>query len=314
MPPENEHKSLTPPWLVAVWPGMGAVAAVAGAHLAASLSAKPVRALPERQFFSVDSVDVQQGIARSQRLPQSVFFRWHDPTGRRDLIIFVGEAQPERGGDAMCRRIIDLAIAEGAERVVTFAALAAAVPPTADSRVYGAVTAPELLRELRDAGIELLTEGQIGGLNGALLAAAADRGVPGMCLLGLISTAAAAVPNPGAARAVLEAFEKLSGVHVDLEPLTRQAEAMQAQIRELVSRSDGDAGAESADAEAAAKPKSKPRREHRLDADAAKRIEALFEAARQDRARAGELKRELDRLEVFDQYENRFLDLFRQAS
>ena len=42
------------------------------------------------------------------------------------------------------------------------------------------------------------------------------------------------------------------------------------------------------------------------------RIEVLFEAARKDRSRAYELKRELDRLDVFADYEDRFLDLFKQ--
>ena len=41
-------------------------------------------------------------------------------------------------------------------------------------------------------------------------------------------------------------------------------------------------------------------------------IERLFEQALQDRSKAYELKRELDRLEVFPEYEDRFLDLFKK--
>ena len=37
----------------------------------------------------------------------------------------------------------------------------------------------------------------------------------------------------------------------------------------------------------------------------------MFAKAREDRAKAFELKEELDRLGVFDQYEDRFLDLFK---
>ena len=43
-----------------------------------------------------------------------------------------------------------------------------------------------------------------------------------------------------------------------------------------------------------------------------RRIEQLFEQAGQDRAAAYELKRELDRLGVFKEYEDRFLDLFKK--
>ena len=41
-------------------------------------------------------------------------------------------------------------------------------------------------------------------------------------------------------------------------------------------------------------------------------IEQLFEQASKDRSKAYELKRELDRLEVFPEYEDRFLDLFKK--
>ena len=44
-----------------------------------------------------------------------------------------------------------------------------------------------------------------------------------------------------------------------------------------------------------------------------KRIEHLFEQSRQSRKRAYELKAELDRLGVFKEYEDRFLDLFKKS-
>ena len=44
-----------------------------------------------------------------------------------------------------------------------------------------------------------------------------------------------------------------------------------------------------------------------------KRIEILFEEAKTDRSKAYELKSELDRLNVFADYEERFLDLFRES-
>ena len=50
-----------------------------------------------------------------------------------------------------------------------------------------------------------------------------------------------------------------------------------------------------------------------LDADTKARIEALFKEVEEDRSKALELKAELDRHGIFDKYEDRFLDLFRQA-
>jgi hypothetical protein len=45
-----------------------------------------------------------------------------------------------------------------------------------------------------------------------------------------------------------------------------------------------------------------------------RRIETLFSEAERDRSRALALKAELDRLGVFERYEDRFLDLFRSGS
>ena len=43
------------------------------------------------------------------------------------------------------------------------------------------------------------------------------------------------------------------------------------------------------------------------------KIEELFKAAAHDKERAKELKQELDRWELYDKYEKRFLDLFKDV-
>ncbi|MBM3995277.1 MAG: hypothetical protein FJ303_14160 [Planctomycetes bacterium] len=53
--------------------------------------------------------------------------------------------------------------------------------------------------------------------------------------------------------------------------------------------------------------------EEGLSAADEKRIEELFEKSKQDRSKTFELKQELDRLNVFKDYEDRFLDLFKKA-
>src|SRR5262245_17692926 len=58
---------LVHPWLVAAWPGLGGVAAMAAGHLVTALGATPLGALPERNYFGIDHVEVSNGIARSGR-------------------------------------------------------------------------------------------------------------------------------------------------------------------------------------------------------------------------------------------------------
>jgi len=57
-------------------------------------------------------------------------------------------------------------------------------------------------------------------------------------------------------------------------------------------------------------PPALPSPQDALTDDQRANIERLFDLARQDRSRAFELKQELDRLGVFRDYEDRFLDLF----
>jgi hypothetical protein len=47
-----------------------------------------------------------------------------------------------------------------------------------------------------------------------------------------------------------------------------------------------------------------------LDVESKLHIETLFHTVAHDRSRAVELKAELDRLGVYEEYEDRFLDLF----
>lgn len=83
------------------------------------------------------------------------------------------------------------------------------------------------------------------------------------------------------------------------------------QILEQVERSIASRAGESEESdESSAAP---PAEEPRLAPEDERHIERLFHEASRDRAKAYELKQELDRLGVFRDYEDRFLDLFRPS-
>jgi hypothetical protein len=119
----------------------------------------------------------------------------------------------------------------------------------------------------------------------------------------------------------LERFTELAGIEIDFTELEEQAKAMEENLEQLMEQmnqgrgeeeeeEEGEAGEEPAKPGEAQQP---PAPAPAPDARTRRRIEALFERAKQDRSKAFELKRELDRLGVFKQYEDRFLDLFRNA-
>jgi proteasome assembly chaperone (PAC2) family protein len=340
------------PWLIAAWPGMGNVAVIAAGYLVHKLGMTQVAELPSREHFDISDVEIKDGIVAPARLPRGAFFRWSNPGGGRDLLVFLGEAQPTAGVYAYANELLEMATGLGAERVVTFASIASGLHPAENPRVLGVTTDADTMAELRRAEVEPLTEGQVGGLNGVLLAAAVERGIPGLCLLAEIPFFAASVPNPKAARAALSVFSVLAGIDVSLEQLNRHAAVIDSalikavedyQRRQAGPRSgeggEGEEGeeefaAEEADGEASSDEAGDEASDEAAEVgdapvagasdgpDAAskpgfadrRRIEQLFEEARAEPRRALALKEELDRLGVFKLYEDRFLDLFRRAA
>lgn len=306
----DEKTELNGPWMVAVWPGMGNVAISAGFYLMAKLG---VHHLAEFQFvdlFDVEYAEVKDGLVRTGQLPRSRLFAWLDPTGKHDIVIFVGEAQPPMGKYAFCRRLIDFVKDLGVERVFTFASMATEIRPEQPSRVFGVATDEEILAELRAMEVEILEEGNIGGLNGVLLGVAAENGMHGIGLLGEIPQLFSQIPYPKASLAVLEKFSEVTGLDIDFEELREQTEAVEERLSELYSvleRAFGGIQAESEDTFAPQQPI-----EDRLSPANEERIEKLFDQAKEDRSKAYELKRVLDHLGVFKIYEDRFLDLFKK--
>jgi uncharacterized protein len=308
----SDSLRLNDPWLVAVWPGMGHVALNAGYYLLAKLGMDVVAELEAGDLFDVDHVEVKAGVIQPGRRPRNRFFVWNDPEDRRDLVVFLGEAQPPLGKYPFCKQLIAYARKLGVERVLTFAAMATRMHPRRRSRVFGAATDQESLQELKRLELEMLNEGQISGLNGVLLGAAAESGLRGACLLGEMPHVFAQIPFPKASLAILEVFATMTGLELDFTELAEQAQVVEDQLAELLGDSEGgDEEPEGEDEEEPEVPAPEP--DGRISTNESDRIERLFEQARRDRKKAFELKQLLDRLGVFKDYEDRFLDLFNKA-
>jgi proteasome assembly chaperone (PAC2) family protein len=304
---------LNKPWLIAVWPGMGQVAISAGYYLISKMEMHAMAEFSPRELFDIEHVEVKKGLIRSARLPRSRFFSWQDPHAERDLVVFIGEAQPPIGRYSFCQRLLQFAAELGVERVFTFAALATPMRPEHDSRVFAAAADDETLAEFRRLELKVLEDGQIGGLNGVLLGVAAEAGLKGGCLLGEIPHVFSQLPFPQASLAVLNVFKSMAKLDIDLSELAQQAEAMGHKLGELLTQVEhaieeqqsSDEPVEAFNPEQAAE-------ESRLSQEDEQLIESLFNQARASRSKAYELKRQLDRLGIFDLYEDRFLDLFKK--
>jgi hypothetical protein len=162
----------------------------------------------------------------------------------------------------------------------------------------------------------LLEDGNIGGLNGVLLAAAAEVGLPGVCFLGEMPHIFARLPFPKASLAILEVFKTISGIKLDLGELAEQAQAVEEQLGELLAQVEEQYGQQFSgndeDEDEESEPESVEIEGVEGEEPDRDRIAEMFQAAAKDRSKAFELKRELDRLGLFKEYEDRFLDLFQK--
>jgi proteasome assembly chaperone (PAC2) family protein len=251
-----------------------------GFYLLAKLGMHVIAESEASDLFDVDQVEVKEGLIQPGHCPRNRFFLWTDPKQRHDLVVLLGEAQPPIGKYRFCRKLLDYGRELSVERVFTFAAMATQMHPEHRSRVFGAATDRESLEELKRLELEVLKDGHIGGLNGVLLGAAAESGLRGACLLGEMPHIFSQLPFPKASLAILSRVEQTYG-------------------RQLPPEEEG-YSPETAE-------------EERLGSADQQRIEGLFAQAERDRSKAFELKQELDRLGVFKDYEDRFLDLFKKA-
>lgn len=303
------QQELHHPWLIAVWPGMGNVAISAGYFLMAKLGMTQLAEFSPTDVFDIDHVQVDRGLIRIGQRPRTRFFVWRDPEGQRDLVVLLGEAQAPTGRYIFAKKLLEYAVSFGIERVFTFAAMATQMHPEHESRVFAAATNGEALKDLEERELLLLEDGNISGLNGVLLGAAAEAGLSGTCLLGEMPHIFSQFPFPKASLAVLEVFKTIAGIEIDTSELEEQSQTMERQLGEILAHVERAMEREGPPEE---EYRREPEEEPRLKPEDEERIENLFEQSQQDRSKAYILKQELDRLGVFEEYEDRFLDLFKQ--
>src|SRR5207245_1180264 len=166
--------------------------------------------------------------------------------------------------------------------------IATQMHPEHPSRVFGAATDRESLEELKRLELQVLEDGHIGGLNGVLLGAAAESGLPGTCLLGEMPHIFSQLPFPKGSLAILEVFTGIAGIEIDFAELIEQSKLMEQHLGELLSRVEKAYGTQLQSEEEGYTVE--PAEEERLGSDAQQRIDELFAQAEKDRSKAFELK------------------------
>jgi proteasome assembly chaperone (PAC2) family protein len=188
-------------------PGLGSVGKVAADYLATSLECKPVKSFFSRGFPA--QIMISDGLAYLLQAELKA------PKDREGLLIFSGDAQPLEIREMYCLagEVLEEARSRGS---TDFIALAAYLGE-AENKVLGAASDSEAARQLEAAGLPLLRNGAIGGLNGLLAGLAPLYGMRGFCLLG---TTTGEIPvDLRATRNLLQTLLPLLDMDISIEDL-----------------------------------------------------------------------------------------------
>jgi uncharacterized protein len=301
------------PYLLCAWPGMGEVAFKAATYLVDQLKAEEFAEIPPEDFFYLTGSIVQEGILNVPQFPYSKFYCWRNKTGENDLIIFISNAQPDLAkADDYCKRIIYIAKSFKVKTIISFAAMPQAIDHTQQSKVWFTATSKEINNILTKYNFELLSEGQISGMNGLFLGMAKREGFGGFCLLGEIPLYTIQIENPKASYAVLDALARILKIQIDFNNLIDQTRGMEGEINKLLDYLKLGAPPGPIGEEDIERIKKSLTQLTKLPLSVKENIERLFTQAKADISKAKELKAELDKWSVYKEYEDRFLDLFKK--
>jgi proteasome assembly chaperone (PAC2) family protein len=310
----SKRPRLKNPILVAAWPGMGDVALKAALYLKDKLQAVEFAALGAEEYFHPSGVWIDNSVINIPQYAVGKFYYYKNTATGPDVVIFISDAQPfiEKGYE-YAKEIVDFAAGLNVKVVYTFAAMPLPIEHTQMPQVHVAATRKEILDVFAKMDAKLMPSGQISGLNGLVLGVAKEKGLDGACLLGEIPLYTIQIENPLASMVVLSVLTKALNIILDLSELKKYADQINQEIEHLVEYLKNPTEEE------------KPIDQSEIDifkkglADAPglpdsarQKIDELFRSAKKDLSKSIELKRELDKWNIYEQYEDSFLDLFKK--
>jgi len=121
------------------------------------------------------------------------------------------------------------------------------------------------------------------------------------------------IENPKASHAVLEALKRILDIELELKELDQQASLVEQQIDQLIEYLKlGGEQPPPIGEEELEKIKKSLSEYSKLPQSIKAKIEKLFLQSKKDISKANELKAELDKWNIYKEYEDRFLDLFKK--
>jgi len=218
------------PVLIEGLPGLGLVGKIALRYLVKQLKAKKIAYLYSPHFPYFVLVNKKGNV----RLLRGVFYYYQNPNGPNDLILFTGDSQSQtiEGQYEIADRMLDFSEKYKVKTIATIGGYR--MEPKEKPKVFIAATSTDILDKALQAGATLSTSGSpIVGTAGLILGLAKFKKINALCLLG---ETRGYLPDPLAAKSVLEVLKSTFNFDLDLTGLNEEiarAETMVTRLQQI---------------------------------------------------------------------------------
>jgi uncharacterized protein (TIGR00162 family) len=224
---EFARADLSNPILIEGLPGLGLVGKIAVRYLIKQLKAEKFAYLysPHFPYFVIVN---KKG---SVRLLRGTFYFWKNKDGKNDLILFTGDSQAQtiEGQYEISDCILDFAKKHNVALIITIGGYRTEAEDK--PKVIVAATNSELLSNALKAGAIVSPVGNpIVGTAGLILGLSRFKKIDALCLL---SETRGYLPDPKAAKSVLDALRMLLGIEVNLAGLDEEISKTEKMVMRL---------------------------------------------------------------------------------
>jgi uncharacterized protein len=217
------------PILIEGLPGLGLVGKIALRYLIKQLKAKKIAYLYSPHFPYFVLVNKKGNV----RLLRGAFYYYQNPKGN-DILLFTGDSQSQtiEGQYEIADRMLDFSEKHGVKTIATIGGYR--MEPKEKPKVFIAATSQEVLNKALQGGATLSASGSpIVGTAGLILGLAKFKKIDALCLLG---ETRGYLPDPQAAKSVLEVLTSTFNFDLDLAGLNEEitkAETMVSRLQQI---------------------------------------------------------------------------------
>jgi len=214
-------------------PGLGMVGRIATRYLIKQLNARKFAELFSPHFPYYVLVNKKGSV----RLLRGNFHIWKNNTGENDLIFLTGDSQAQtiEGQYEVSSCILNFVSKLDTKLIITLGGYRKEVEKK--PKVVAVSTNPEILKDALQAKALVSSSGNpIVGTAGLILGLARFQNIDALCLLG---ETRGYLPDPLAAKSVLEVLQKMLNIKVDMSDLNKEIEKSKqivAKMREIERR------------------------------------------------------------------------------